>query len=350
MPLRLSLALVFAFGLFLRPADAMSADKVVPPISVAVPGGALTEALRLSLAKYLAAADLPANFAPWDGELSTLQQREASSGGEPDILLAPTAVVLAACREGLLIPLDWSALGVRSDHPDASTCGLPGFKTSLVLAWDKTRDQTAPGWGDFWDVARYPGKRGLPLRARGTLEIALMADGVATADVYRVLASGDGVARAFRKLDQLRPYVVWWTDGDVATRALRSGRVLMTAAPATYGGVTGGQTGSASVGQQWAQALGDTLSWAVPRRATHLAAAWQFLRQQQQPEWQAGVTSFVPVIGAARGVESAIGDDLLARTAAAPHRAEQMLAIDDAFWGDHPELSSRFETWLAAAR
>ena len=47
-------------------------------------------------------------------------------------------------------------------------------------------------------------------RVRGNLEFALIADGVAPGDVYKVLATSEGVDRAFRKLDQLKPYIVWW--------------------------------------------------------------------------------------------------------------------------------------------
>ncbi len=324
--------------------DAFSTDQPArSSVSVETPGPVLTDAYRQALGNRLASAELPATFSPWSGQLSTLQQREAGGGTEPDAMLMPNEAALTGCREGLLLPLDWDALGARDLYPPASSCGLPGFMSALVLAWDKTRDQTSPGWPDFWDVARYPGKRGLRSQARGTLEIALMADGVAAADVYRVLASGDGVARAFRKLDQIRPYVVWWTDGTAALKALVSGGVLMTVAPATY-------EPSGKVGQQWTGALGEMLSWAVPKRAPRPAAAWRFLRLQQQPDWQAAVTADVPVVGIGPGAQAAIPPDLLARTSAAPHRVEQMLRIDDGFWSDHPELAGRFQAWLAAFR
>ena len=302
-------------------------------VSVETPGTSLTDAFRQALAKRLAASALPVTFSPWDGRLATIQQREAANASEPDLVLMPSEVALVACREGLLLPIA------------PSNCVVPGFETALVLAWDRTRDPTPPSWADFWDVARYPGKRGLPRQARGTLEIALMADGVAPGDVYRVLASGDGVERAFRKLDQLRPYVVWWTDGGAASKALTSGGVLMTAAPATDLPSTGKP--EAAVGQQWTGALSERLSWGVPLRAPDEAGARRFLDLEQQPGWQSAVTAAVPVVGAAPGALDATPADLLARTQAAPHRGERMLRIDDVFWNDHHELVGRFEAWLA---
>ena len=100
-----------------------------------------------------------------------------------------------------------------------------------MLAWDRDKFLRTPTWADFWDVAKYPGKRGLRNGVRGNLEIALMADGVAPGDVYKVLATSDGVDRAFRKLDQLKPYIVWWQTDAEAARILGSGDVLMTSAP-----------------------------------------------------------------------------------------------------------------------
>ena len=47
-----------------------------------------------------------------------------------------------------------------------------------------------------------------------------MADGVAVPDVYKTLASKEGQDRAFQKLDQLKPYIVWWQTGQEAAHIL----------------------------------------------------------------------------------------------------------------------------------
>ncbi len=91
------------------------------------------------------------------------------------------------CGEGLFEKLDWSAIGGKEHYlPQAvSDCGLGAVIATTVLAWDKDKLPVAPSWSDFWDVAKYPGKRGLHKGVRGNLEFALMADGVAPGDVYR---------------------------------------------------------------------------------------------------------------------------------------------------------------------
>jgi len=60
------------------------------------------------------------------------------------------------------------------------------------------------------------------------LEWALLADGVAPADVYKVLATPAGLDRAFKKLDTIKSSIVWWTAGAQPPQLLASGEVVMT--------------------------------------------------------------------------------------------------------------------------
>ena len=83
---------------------------------------------------------------------------------------------------------------------------------------------------DFYDLAKFPGKRGLRKGAKGNLEFALMADGVAPADVYAMLGTPEGVDRAFAKMDSIKSDVVWWEAGAQPPQLLADGEVAMTTA------------------------------------------------------------------------------------------------------------------------
>ncbi|MBF3255739.1 extracellular solute-binding protein, partial [Pseudomonas aeruginosa] len=85
----------------------------------------------------------------------------------------------------------------------------------------------------FWDVQRFPGKRGLRKRAIYNLEFALLADGVPREQVYPLLATRAGADRAFAKLGQLKPYIQWWEAGAQPAQWLAAGDVVMTS---TYTG------------------------------------------------------------------------------------------------------------------
>ena len=54
---------------------------------------------------------------------------------------------------------------------------------------------------DLFDLQKFPGKRALRKNPFVNLEWALIADGVPTEDVYKVLGTPEGVDRAFAKLD-----------------------------------------------------------------------------------------------------------------------------------------------------
>src|SRR3546814_15744266 len=81
---------------------------------------------------------------------------------------------------------------------------------SYVIGYDGDRIKGAVprNWADFWDVKRFPGKRGMRKTPKYSLEFALMADGVPADQVYPTLRTPRGVDRAFRKLDEIKPNVV----------------------------------------------------------------------------------------------------------------------------------------------
>jgi putative spermidine/putrescine transport system substrate-binding protein len=103
---------------------------------------------------------------------------------------------------------------------------LGGAGLGVAIAYDADKLKTAPsGWADFWDVQKFPGKRGLRKRAEYNLEFALMADGVKAEDVYQVLGTKAGVDRAFAKLSQIKPAIQWWEAGAQPPQWLASGDV-----------------------------------------------------------------------------------------------------------------------------
>ena len=137
-----------------------------------------------------------------------------------------------ACDEGLLEKVDWSKYLNAKDFAGVGgfgKCGVPNMFVSGGLADDADKIKDPPKtWADFWDVEKYPGKRGMLYRAEQTFEVALMADGVAPKDAMKVLAAPGGVDRALKKLAELKPYIHWWKSGDELMQRPLSGDVVMT--------------------------------------------------------------------------------------------------------------------------
>ncbi len=294
---------------------------------------------------FTGATAIPVSERAWQGGAAALK----SAAGEWDIVAFDPDEAAAACSSGGLEKLDWSQVGGKDHYVPLgqSDCTVGATVFSLVLAWDREKFTGSPGWGDFWDVAKLPGKRGLRKGVRGNLEIALLADGVAPGDVYKTLASSDGVDRAFRKLDQLKPYIVWWqTDADAA-RILASGDVLMTSAP-SYQIVVAGQTAHRNFGIQWTNSLYDPISWGLIKGSPNLRQAEQFLYFAGTAAIEDRMVEPFGLGGLAKGANDLLPAAAQAVSSTAPNNLKNALQTDTAFWRDNlAKLQQRFDAWLS---
>ncbi len=319
-------------------------------LAVASRGGPLQQAQQDSyFTPFTAATGLTLDLSTWPGGLGVLRNRIEAGSNEWDVVLVTADELLAGCDDGLYEKLAWPALGGREHYlPFAATdCGAGAAVSSLVLAWDRDKLPATPGWADFWDVARYPGKRGLRRTARSNLEIALMADGVAPGDVYRTLRTEEGVDRAFRKLDQIKPYVVWWTPDARAAELLESGEVLLSSADSVSVELAA-QAGK-RLSLQWAGSLFTVQSWALMRGSSNAADALKLLAFAGDPARQAAFAAAVPYGPTAKGANEVLPAELQALSPTAPANLANALQLDDAFWRDNGDrLHQRFEAWLAA--
>lgn len=283
----------------------------------------------------------------WEGGIDTLRTQAKATDDTWDLVLVDADELAAGCTEGLFEKLDWSAIGGKDHYVPAavSDCGAGALIVTTVLAWDKDKLPVAPSWADFWDVAKYPGKRGLRKGVRGNLEFALMADGVAPADVYKTLSSSEGLDRGFRKLDQLRPYIVWWSTEAEAAHILASGDVLMTSAPS-------GQIATMAAhdhknfGLQFTASLSEIQSWAIMKGSPATRMAQQFLYFTGMLAVERRLLQQNGDAGLAKGLNEGLSPELAAISPGNPANLAAGLKIDAAFWRDNlPKLRQRFEAW-----
>jgi putative spermidine/putrescine transport system substrate-binding protein len=302
---------------------------------------------QLFVAPFTAASGLKVDQQSWTGDLAEVA--DVAGWGTPwDLVQVTPAELDAGCAVGLFEPIDWNAIGGRSAYlPQAvSDCGVGAFMRSTVLTWERDKFRGIPSWADFWDVAKYPGKRGLKRDVKTNLEIALMADGVAPADVYNNLRSAEGVDRAFRKLDQLKPYLVFWTSDTDAIAILGSGAVLMTSAPNDR--VTAADRDERrNFGIQWSGSLYSVDSWAMVAGTAEEAVANRFLGFYGTPAVQARMPALIAYGPVAKGANELMPPELRAISPSAPANMANALQIDEGFWREnYAKLSQRFQEWL----
>ena len=314
----------------------------VPPFLVAMPDTAPKDTLRRILLKpYVAVTGAALTDAGWDG--ASLDGLKAKA---PDLALVSASQLQAGCKSQQFVHLDWARLNRDRFLPQTATdCGAGAYVSASGLAWDKDKLNFTPGWPDFWDIARHPGRRGLRKTARGNLEYALLADGVSPGDVYRSLRTQDGQDRAFRKLDQLKPYLTWWDQPQQPEQMLASGKVLLTSAPAEAL-LGAGAAAHRHYGVQWAGSLTQIAFWAVPAAAPHEAASALALLVATDP---ARLAEFSQTGFFGPPTKDAL--DMLppaAREATPSAGLTAGLALDEGFWADNQaKLEQRFAAWLA---
>ena len=299
------------------------------------------------VAPFSQASGLPVDLQSWTGDLAQIDER---AGWETpwDLVQVTAAELLPGCDQGLFERIDWNAIGGRDHYlPQAVTeCGVGAFMRSVVLTWDRDKFAGTPSWGDFWDIAKYPGKRGLKREVKSNLEIALLADGVAPGDVYNTLRSAEGVDRAFRKLDQLKPYLVFWQSDTDATSIVGSGAVLMSSAPNDR--VTAvDRSEPRHFGIQWNGSLYTIDSWVIVAGSPNYDAATRFLAFYGNPALEARLLPLIAYGPLAKGANDKLAPELQAVSPTFPANMANTLQIDEAFWRDnYAKLSQRFEEWL----
>jgi putative spermidine/putrescine transport system substrate-binding protein len=331
-----------AAALLLAAAPASARDLSI----VSRPGPVLDTQRSVFIAPFTGATGIATHDEGWAGGLDALRAHKDPASGGWDLVLLGGTDLLTACDEGLLEKLDFGAIGGRDHYLPIGVqdCGVGALVVGTVLAWDRDKFPGTPSWADFWDIAKIPGKRGLHKAARENLEFALLADGVAPGDVYRTLRSGEGVDRAFRKLDQLRPYLVWWDGAEEATKLLGTGEVLMTSAPNGRVAISD-RDQHRNFGMQWAGAITHVLSWGVMRGSPNARAAQQFLYFSGTPAIEARMLVAVGYPGLAKGSADGVPAEVVA---ASPVGQSGVLTTDEGFWRENGDkLNQRFSAWLA---
>ena len=346
MPAR---SLLAAVALLAAPALASSLAFASPnDLTIVTRDDSLQHAMQSAYVQpFTAISGLPVQQEIWEGGIDTLRTQAKATDDPWDLVLVDADELSTGCGEGLFEKLDWSAIGGKDHYlPQAvSDCGLGAVIVNTVLAWDKDKLPGAPSWSDFWDVAKYPGKRGLRKGVRGNLEFALMADGVAPGDVYKTLSTSDGVDRAFRKLDQLKPYIEWWSTETEAAHILASGDVLMTSAPSGQIAVMAEQEHK-NFGLQFTASLYELQSWVVMKGSTSLKAAQQFLYFTGMPAVELRLLQHSGDAGMAKGLNDGLPPELAAVSASSAANLAAGLKVDAGFWHDNlPKLRQRFDAW-----
>jgi putative spermidine/putrescine transport system substrate-binding protein len=283
----------------------------------------------------------------YNGEQAKIKAMVETKKVTWDVVEVESPDVARGCDEGLFEKIDFAKVAPKGDFVPAAVteCGVGIFVWSTVMAYNGDKLKVPPTtWADFWDVKKFPGKRGMRKGARYNLEFALMADGVKPADVYKVLASKEGAERAFKKLSELKPSIQWWEAGAQPPQFLVAGDVVMTTA---YNGrIDAANREGKNLRITWTGGIYDLDYWTIPKGSPNKDAAMKFIAYASSPDAQAEYAKNIAYGPTNSKSLAKLDPKVLANLPTAPENAKTALQFNVKFWADQgEELEKRFASW-----
>ncbi|HTC10790.1 MAG TPA: ABC transporter substrate-binding protein [Acetobacteraceae bacterium] len=264
---------------------------------------------------------------------------------EWDVAQLDAAAAAMAARQGLLEKLDYSVIdrngvleGMARDYYIVSD--LAG----TVLSWNTDRLKGTPpaNWAEAWDLKKFSGSRGILKRASQTLEIALMADGVAPDKLYPL-----DVPRALHSLEKIKTQIYWWDSGAQGAQIIIDGDVSM--AMEWQGRVDGPKTTGAKVDYHLNQALYASDSWAVPKGAKDLKRSMEFIAFAMQGPQQLAYSKLLPYGPVSKAAISMMDPAQLAHSPSSPEVLARGAKMNFEWWAENNEkVSDQFNRWVLA--
>lgn len=264
-----------------------------------------------------------------------------------DVVEVESPDVARGCDEGLFEKMDYSKLGGKESFLPAavSECGVGVFVWSTVMAWNGDKLKDGPKtWADFWDTKKFPGKRGMRKGARYNLEFALMADGVKSADVYKVLGTKEGAERAFKKLTELKPAIQWWEAGAQPPQFLVAGDVVMST---VYNGrIDAANREGKNLKIGWTGGIYDLDHWVIPKGAPNKEASMKFIAFATTADAQAEYAKNIAYGPTNTKAMAKLDAGVQANLPTSAANAKDALQFNFKFWADQGEdLEKRFAAW-----
>jgi putative spermidine/putrescine transport system substrate-binding protein len=309
-------------------------------------GGSTQDALRSTMfAPFGKESGGSVSEDTYDGSLARIQAAARPAQGDWDVVEVETAVLLSGASQNLYRPVTLpDAVLVRLDPSSRNAHGIGLFEWWTVLAWNKKRLPTgvAPptSWGDFWNLQKYPGPRGMRNSPRAALEIALIADGVSPQSLYPL-----DVPRALKKLDQIKKSIVWWSTGSEEQERLLSEYTMTTAwSGRVWTQITAGEP----VDMTTRQGIADRDWWIIMNNSAHVDRADAFLEYSTRKDVQArfaNATGYGPVNPDAYPLLTDQAKKYIPNPRASDGRP---IDFNATWWAEHePEILNQWNVWLS---
>ncbi|MFI4988210.1 MAG: ABC transporter substrate-binding protein [Alphaproteobacteria bacterium] len=324
-----------------RPARA-AAGKVI----VRTPGGAYEDALRKGVFEPFT-AETGIEVVPFATNTAKLIAMVESGSVQVDVADLGEFTAITLANRGALEHID-TAKFTRTNLADVGPVkdyyiGENTYGTVMGYSKESFAGKHPENWADFWNVGTFPGARMLEDMGAEypNLEFALLADGVPMDKLYPI-----DVARAFKKLREIRPHITkWWDTGAVSAQMLAAKQVVL-------GSVWSGRIiplveANAPVAIEWNQAARQLQTLCILKGAPNLASTHQYIDFAMQPKPQAEVARLSGYGPVSRKAFDFIDAASAAKLPTSPEHLKISYATDTAWWVEHrAEVADKWQAFL----
>jgi putative spermidine/putrescine transport system substrate-binding protein len=234
-------------------------------------------------------------------------------------------------RADVLSAIDYDIVDRNAVLPGyARLASLCGYTYSFVLAYDSTlyRERPPFGWGDFFDVKRYPGRRAIWKWMIGGFEAAAMAGGAPIGSIYPM-----DIEDVVDRLTALGPDLVLWETGDHAKQMLLD-RTIAMACVWHSRAAQAAKESEGGIAWSFDQGLLCPGTWVVPRRNPGGVDAFRLLAWMQDPERQIALTRARALGPANPAAIERMPDDLRWIDPGQPDAMARQAMFDSDWWAD----------------
>ncbi|MEC1747814.1 ABC transporter substrate-binding protein [Schinkia azotoformans] len=267
-----------------------------------------------------------------------------SGNVEWDIVNHDTDVALRLESQGLLEPLDYSIIKKDDVYPHLVTdytIGLQLYFTNIAYNTELFSGDHPKTWAEFWDTKKYPGSRSLYKNPMGTLESALLADGVKKEELYPL-----DVDRALKSLDKIKGDIkTWWDAGAQPPQLLATKEAAVAAA--WNGRVSTAKAEGSKVENEFGEALMMSTSWIIPKGAPNKDLAQEFIAFAMEAEQQAAYSNLIDYAPTNMKALDLLSEEVKERLGQTEEKLSNQVVIDVKYWADHfEEINKKFNEWL----
>lgn len=209
-----------------------------------------------------------------------------------DIMTAGDSFGLNDADKSLLEPLTQADIpqiaDINPEFVQSHRVGHEVFANVMAYRTDAFGGKTPENWKDFFDVQKFPGKRGLrQFSGGGIFEYALLGDGVDPKDLYPL-----DIERAIAKLDSIKSHIVWWTSGAQSAQLIADKEVVLC--HMWNGRVYDIQQNNTPVEIQWNQHFAQADYLTIPKGAADVAACKKLISYILDSKNNARLTDYLP--------------------------------------------------------